>query len=74
LRFCRFLRQRHHRAARRRRAGGRRLAAAPTFSAVPIGAGFWYENSNGLVEIAFNQGRADRALGLAVGSTVEIEP
>jgi S-adenosylmethionine hydrolase len=26
---------------------------------------FWYENSNGLVEIAVNQGHADLDLGLA---------
>ena len=32
----------------------------------------WYENSNGLVEIAVNRGRADRELGLAVGSDVPI--
>ena len=37
----------------------------------PPGAGFWYENSNGLAEIAVNQGRADRDLGLAIGSPVE---
>ena len=33
---------------------------------------FWYENSNGLVEIAVNQGRADRTLGLAIGSAIAI--
>ena len=33
---------------------------------------FWYENSNGLAEIAVNQGRSDRDLGLAVGIPVEI--
>jgi S-adenosylmethionine hydrolase len=33
---------------------------------------FWYENSNGLVEIAVNQGRADRKLGLTIGTPVEI--
>jgi S-adenosylmethionine hydrolase len=33
---------------------------------------FWYENSNGLVEIAVNQGRADLDLGLAIGSPVEM--
>jgi S-adenosyl-L-methionine hydrolase (adenosine-forming) len=44
---------------------------AGTFSDRPIGTAFWYENSNGLVEIAVNQGRADRDLGLA-GSPVEM--
>jgi S-adenosylmethionine hydrolase len=48
----------------------RRVAHAETFSAVPRGAAFWYENSNGLVEIAVNLGRADVALGLAIGSPI----
>lgn len=56
----------------RLRAGGRTLAHAPTFCAVPPGAAFWYENANGLVEIAVNQGAAATALGLAPGSAVEI--
>jgi len=48
------------------------LAHADTFSAVPRGTAFWYVNSNGLVEIAVNQGRADRQLGLTVGASVAI--
>jgi S-adenosyl-L-methionine hydrolase (adenosine-forming) len=40
---------------------------ARTFSDLPTGAAFWYENSNGLAEIAVNQGRADRNLGLSIG-------
>lgn len=48
------------------------IAHADTFSAVPPGAPFWYANSNGLVEIAVNLGRADHALGLAIGSAVAI--
>jgi S-adenosyl-L-methionine hydrolase (adenosine-forming) len=52
--------------------GGRTITPAPTFSAVPTGAAFWYVNSNGLVEIAVNGGRADRLLGLSIGSTAEI--
>ena len=54
-------------------AGGYRIARARTFSAVPAGAPLWYENSNGLAEIAVNLGRADEALGLAIGSSVKIE-
>jgi S-adenosylmethionine hydrolase len=50
----------------------RRIAHAETFSAVPLGAAFWYENSNGLIEIAVNLGRADEALGLAIGSPLTI--
>jgi S-adenosyl-L-methionine hydrolase (adenosine-forming) len=58
--------------AARLSARGLMIAHAATFSAVPQGAAFWYVNSNGLVEIAVNQGRADRELGLAVGARVEI--
>jgi len=53
-------------------AAGRLLERERTFSDRPLGAAFWYENSNGLAEIAVNQGRADRDLGLAIGSPVEI--
>jgi len=52
--------------------GGRTLTRARTFSSVPTGTAFWYENSNGLAEIAVNAGRADSHLGLAVGSPVTI--
>ena len=54
-------------------AAGRVLESATTFSDRPPGAAFWYENSNGLAEIAVNRGRADE-LGLAIGSPVEIVP
>jgi S-adenosylmethionine hydrolase len=47
-------------------------SGAGTLSDRPPGTAFWYENSNGLVEIAVNQGRADRELNLAIGSPVEI--
>ena len=53
-------------------AAGRLLERARTFSDLPPGTAFWYENSNGLVEIAVNQGRADRELGLSIGTLVEI--
>jgi S-adenosylmethionine hydrolase len=53
-------------------AAGRVLERARTFSDLPPGDAFWYENSNGLAEIAVNQGRADRTLGLAIGSPVEV--
>lgn len=48
------------------------LERAGTFSDRPRGAAFWYENSNGLAEIAVTEGRADRELGLAVGTPIEI--
>jgi Uncharacterized conserved protein len=51
---------------------GHRVAQVHTFSNVPIGQSFWYENANGLVEIAVNQGRADQALGLRIGDDVVV--
>jgi S-adenosylmethionine hydrolase len=51
-------------------AGRREIGPAAIFSAVPPGEAFWYVNSNGLIEIAVNGGRADRALGLEIGSAV----
>jgi S-adenosyl-L-methionine hydrolase (adenosine-forming) len=53
---------------------GRVLERARTFSDQPPGAVFLYENSNGLAEIAVNQGRADRDLSLTIGSPIEIIP
>jgi S-adenosylmethionine hydrolase len=53
-------------------AGNSVLERARTFGDRPPGAAFWYENSNGLAEIAVNQGRADRDLGLFIGMSVEI--
>jgi hypothetical protein len=51
---------------------GRAVANARTFGDRPRGDALWYENSNGLVEIAVNQGRADRTLGLAIGTPVSL--
>ncbi|HWE74760.1 MAG TPA: SAM-dependent chlorinase/fluorinase [Stellaceae bacterium] len=50
-----------------------RVIHAATFSAVPEGQGFWYENSNGLIEIAVNRGRAADRLHLGIGSIFAIE-
>src|SRR5262245_3476713 len=55
-------------------AAGQALERARTFSDQPPGVAFWYENSNGLAEIAVNKGRADRDLGLTIGSPIEIIP
>jgi S-adenosylmethionine hydrolase len=52
--------------------GGRALPRARTFGAVEPGTAFWYENANGLAEIAVAGGRADRTLGLAIGTPVGI--
>jgi S-adenosylmethionine hydrolase len=61
-------------AAARISIAGRALRRARTFSDVPQGDAFWYENSNGLAEIAVNAGRADAALGIGVGAAVAILP
>jgi hypothetical protein len=53
-------------------AAERVLERATTFGDRPPGVAFWYENSNGLAEIAVNQGRADRELGLSIGAPVAI--
>jgi len=53
-------------------AGEHRLSRARTFADVAAGQGFWYENSNGLVELAVNRGRADEILQLAVGDEVTL--
>ena len=45
---------------------------ARTFGDVPLGAPFWYENANGLLEIAVNQGSAARLLALDEGSPIEL--
>jgi S-adenosylmethionine hydrolase len=50
-------------------AAGRCFARGRTFGDVARGAAFWYENANGLAEIAVNRGRA-AALDLAVGTPI----
>jgi len=54
------------------RVAGRTLARARTFSEVPVGAGFWYENSSGLAELAVNQGNAAARFGLSPGAAVQV--
>ena len=49
---------------------GHHLSYARTYSDVPPGGGFWYENANGLIEIAINQGRAEEHWGLTLGNVV----
>ncbi len=51
--------------------GGRVLPRARVFADMPEGEPFWYENSNGLAEIAVNRGRADAALSIRVSSVME---
>ena len=52
------------------RAGTEVLKYARIFSEVPLGAVFWYENANGLVEIAVNRGSAAARLGLKPGDPI----
>jgi S-adenosylmethionine hydrolase len=59
--------------AARLAVAGRSLRRRRTFGSVKPGQGFWYENANGLAEIAVNQGRADTAFGLKVGSAVGLQ-
>lgn len=51
-------------------AGGCLVSYARTFSEAPAGQAFWYENSQGLVEIAVNQDRADDVLNLSIGERI----
>jgi S-adenosylmethionine hydrolase len=59
-------------AAARLGAGGRLLPRARTFSDLPAGEAFWYENANGLAEIAVTSGRAAATLGLVLGSPIAV--
>ena len=52
--------------------GGYEYRRVRTFGDAPEGAAFWYENANGLAEIAVNRGRADGLLGIAIGAPVEV--
>jgi S-adenosyl-L-methionine hydrolase (adenosine-forming) len=51
---------------------GRAIGPARTFSDVPPGTAFWYGNADGLAEIAVNLGRADRTLGIGLGTPVTV--
>lgn len=53
--------------------GDHTLNHANTFAAVPAGQAFWYENSNGLVEIAVHRGSAQQALGLDIGDSFSMK-
>lgn len=53
--------------------GNTKIAMANTFSDVNEGQVFWYKNSNGLLEIAVNQGSAKQELNGEVGTKIEFE-
>ncbi len=61
MRADQYLRVHHH-----------TLKPARTFSDVGVGEPFWYENSNGLVEIAVNRGHAAQQLGLKSGDRLTL--
>jgi S-adenosylmethionine hydrolase len=48
------------------------VSGARTFSDVPQGSAFHYRNSIGLCEVAVNCGRADKVMGVVIGSTVNV--
>ena len=52
---------------------GHELRLAVTFSSVEAGQAFWYENANGLVELAVNRGSADTVLDVQVGTSIELK-
>jgi hypothetical protein len=56
----------------RLRVRGHELSRARVFADAPVGATFWYENSNGLAEIAANQASAADRLGIRLGDEVEL--
>lgn len=53
-------------------AGRQALRWARTFCHMPVGQGFWYENSSGLVELAVNQGSAAEQLHLRPGDAITV--
>lgn len=54
------------------RVGSEVVKYARVFSEAPPGTVFWYENANGLVEIAVNQGSAAARLGLKPGYPLKL--
>jgi len=51
---------------------GKKCEFRRTFGEAEQGTPFWYENANGLVEIALAQGHAVRELGLEVGTPLSV--
>ena len=54
-------------------AGGRRCEFRPTFGEAEAATPFWYENSNGLLEIALSNGHAAATMRLRVGSEFALD-
>ena len=51
---------------------GQHLERSRTFGDVAVGDATWYENANGLAEIAVNRGSAAERLGLEVGVPIRL--
>ncbi len=60
------------RAGQQLSTGGQAIPWAQTFADVPVGAPLAYRNSDGLAEIAVNQGGAAAQLGLGLGDAVAL--
>jgi len=58
--------------AQQLRAGGKVVKYARVFAESPAGTAFWYENANGLAEIAVNLGNAAANLSLQPGDPVTL--
>jgi hypothetical protein len=56
------------------RARDRCFQPVRTFADEPPGSAVWYENSNGLAELAINQGSAAASCLLTIGTPVSVEP
>lgn len=52
--------------------GAHAFPHADIFAEVPVGSGFWYENSSGLVEIACRDGSAQQRFGLHPGMVIHL--
>lgn len=52
--------------------GGKRVAHAQRFGECEPGSPFWYENANGLIEVAVNRGSAAESFGACVGTPVRL--
>lgn len=55
-------------------AGGTACLRARTFSEAPKGRAFWYENADGLVELAVNSGRAADLFAFSPGTPLLVQP
>lgn len=53
-------------------AGGQQIGWARTFAEAGEGELFWYENANGLLELAVNRGNAAERLALSLGDEISI--